>query len=57
VSAADSGSAFDLRAQVREGLVDFIQKHYPQCLPKSRSVVDADSRAPGTAAAGLSELG
>ena len=57
VSAADSGSAFDLRAQVREGLVDYIQKHYPQCLPKSRSVVDADSRAPGTAAAGLSELG
>ena len=57
VSAADSGSAFDLRAQVREGLVDFIQKHYPQCLPKSRSVVDADTRAPGTAAAGLSELG
>jgi small-conductance mechanosensitive channel len=54
VSAADSSSAFDLRAQVREGLVDFIQQNYPQCLPKTRSVVDPDSRAPG---AGLSDLG
>jgi small-conductance mechanosensitive channel len=55
VSAADSGAAFDLRAAVREGLVRFIQQNYPDCLPKTRSVVeDQGSRSP--AASGLDLL-
>lgn len=38
VSARNSGEAFDLRAMVREGLIDFLQKEYPDALPKIRIV-------------------
>ncbi|AMM50366.1 mechanosensitive ion channel protein MscS [Rufibacter sp. DG15C] len=47
VSARDSGSAFDLRCFVREKLVDFVQKNYPECLPLTRTVV------PGAAEGGV----
>ncbi len=40
VSAANSSQAFDLRCAVREQLVAFIQQHYPQCLPKTRSLIE-----------------
>ena len=36
MSAADSPSAWDLRVHVRERLIEFLQKNYPECLPKSR---------------------
>ncbi|MBX0290326.1 mechanosensitive ion channel family protein [Hymenobacter sp. HSC-4F20] len=39
VSAANSSQAFDLRCAVREQLVQFIQQHYPESLPKSRTLV------------------
>jgi small-conductance mechanosensitive channel len=39
-TAATSGLAFDLRCSVREGLIDFMQREYPQFLPKMR--VEAD---------------
>jgi len=39
VSAADSGRAFDLRCEMREGLVDFIQRQFPQALPRMRADV------------------
>jgi small-conductance mechanosensitive channel len=35
-TAATSGLAFDLRCTVREGLIDFVQREYPQFLPKMR---------------------
>ena len=35
-TAATSGLAFDLRCGVREGLIDFMQREYPQFLPKMR---------------------
>jgi small-conductance mechanosensitive channel len=54
VSAADSGSAFDLRADLREGLVRFIQQNYPDSLPKTRSVVEPDTRMPAPGNPGLS---
>jgi small-conductance mechanosensitive channel len=37
MSAADSGTAWDLRCEVREKLLEFIQKNYPQCLPRNRN--------------------
>jgi small-conductance mechanosensitive channel len=37
MSAADSDSAWDLRCHVREALVDFLQRSYPQSLPKMRA--------------------
>ncbi|GHA41970.1 hypothetical protein GCM10007103_24100 [Salinimicrobium marinum] len=36
VSAKDSPTAFDLRVHIREKLIDFIKKNYPDSLPKSR---------------------
>ncbi|OLL31385.1 mechanosensitive ion channel protein MscS [Burkholderia sp. SRS-W-2-2016] len=42
VSAPDSGLAWDLRCRVREGLVEFIQRHYPECLPRGRAEVSAE---------------
>lgn len=51
VSAPDAPRAFDLRCKVREGLLDFIQRHYPDCLPRVRGetvspVVYADEQQP-----------
>jgi hypothetical protein len=37
VSAHDSSLAWDLRCRVREGLIDFIQRHYPDSLPRLRT--------------------
>lgn len=42
VSAPDSGLAWDLRCRVREGLLGFIQQHYPQFLPRARAEVSAE---------------
>jgi small-conductance mechanosensitive channel len=36
VSANNSGQAFDLRAELREKMIAFIQKNYPDSLPKVR---------------------
>lgn len=40
VSAVDSGSAFDLRCQIREHMIGFIAQHYPEALPRLRTAVD-----------------
>jgi small-conductance mechanosensitive channel len=45
VSAADASTAFELRCEVREKLVAFIQTHYPESLPKTRAVVDGPEPA------------
>jgi small-conductance mechanosensitive channel len=37
LSAADSGTAWDLRCEVREKLLEFVQKNYPHCLPRNRN--------------------
>ena len=44
VSSAASGPNFDLRCQVREGLLDFIQREYPAALPRIRGDHDADAK-------------
>ena len=36
MSADTSPQAWDLRVYVREKLIEFIQKEYPQCLPRTR---------------------
>lgn len=40
VSAADSGSAWDLRCYVREALIDYLQNEHPQCLPRARAEIE-----------------
>lgn len=37
VSSGDSGLNWDLRCRVREGLLDFVNAHYPQFLPRTRA--------------------
>jgi small-conductance mechanosensitive channel len=39
MSAADSGAAWDLRCRVREKLVEFLQKNYPESLPRLRAEI------------------
>lgn len=36
VSARNSPTVWDLRVYIREKMIDFIQKNYPDCLPRSR---------------------
>ena len=45
VSARSSGLAFDLRCRVREGLVTYIQREFPDCLPQVRAPSDAVHRS------------
>ena len=40
MSAADASTAWSLRCEVREKLIDFIGKNYPQALPKLRAELD-----------------
>jgi small-conductance mechanosensitive channel len=40
VSARNSPTAWDLRVHVREKMVEFLQKNYPDALPKTRIVMD-----------------
>jgi hypothetical protein len=37
VTAANSSAAWDLRCAVREALIDFIQRQYPEYLPQWRT--------------------
>ncbi len=39
-SARDASSAWDLRCEVREKLVQFLQRNFPESLPKLRALVD-----------------
>ena len=40
MSAQTSGRAFDLRCYIRENLISFIQKNYPDALPKTRAIIE-----------------
>ena len=39
MSARNSGEAFDLRCYVRENLIAFIEKNYPDSLPRTRAEI------------------
>lgn len=41
VSARDAGQAFDLRCEVREKLIEFLQAEYPHALPRQRAEIAA----------------
>ena len=56
MSALDSPSAWDLRVNVREKLISYLQKNYPESLPKSRIEMTKDSTpSPGAGAVGNKE--
>lgn len=49
VSARDSGSAWELRCEVREGLVRYLAEHHPDALPRMRAELaslEADASPP-----------
>ncbi len=43
VSSADSGTGWDLRCAVREQLVEFIRREYPDALPRLRAELERQS--------------
>lgn len=45
VSAADAPSQWDLRCEVREGLIGYVQAHCPGSLPRVRAELDRPTRA------------
>jgi small-conductance mechanosensitive channel len=45
MSAKDSGAAWELRCEVREKLIEFVQKNYPRALPQHRAVVEGQKLA------------
>lgn len=47
VTSASSGRNWDLRCQVREGLVDFMQREYPQHLPVMRAELSDTAHSRG----------
>lgn len=62
VSAADSSTLWDLRCEVREQLIDYLQRNHPQCLPRTRaeldqSVPDGAALAPESRGADASKRG
>ena len=45
MSAPDASTAWSLRCEVREKLIDFIQKKYPKALPRFRAEMDSPKPA------------
>jgi len=54
ISATSSGKAFDLRCELREKMIAFIQKNYPESLPKVRTDAEDTKRITNQSAAGHS---
>jgi small-conductance mechanosensitive channel len=44
MSAADAGSAWDLRCHVRERFIAFLQEHHRDCLPRTRALLESEGR-------------
>ncbi|HTI89783.1 MAG TPA: mechanosensitive ion channel domain-containing protein [Puia sp.] len=40
MSASSSGNAFDLRCDIREGLIKFVQDQYPNSFPVTRALIE-----------------
>lgn len=45
-TAADSGKAWDLRCFLREGLIAFVAREHPECLPLTRAELHGDAGQP-----------
>ena len=50
MSAPNAGTAFSLRCEVREKLIDFLQREHPEALPRQRSEVAVSDDANGKTA-------
>ena len=45
MSANSAGQAFDLRCEVREQLIEFLQQEHPEALPRTRAEVSLEQAA------------
>ncbi|HVZ53944.1 MAG TPA: mechanosensitive ion channel domain-containing protein [Pseudolabrys sp.] len=54
-SAATAGAAFDLRCEIREKMIDFLQREHPEALPRQRNERVAGAAVPATPPAPTSE--
>ncbi len=50
MSAPDSGTAWDLRCEIREKLIHYLQEKYPDSLPKARAELKQDQAFRSTSA-------
>ncbi|MBS1665162.1 MAG: mechanosensitive ion channel [Bacteroidetes bacterium] len=57
MSASSSGNAFDLRCDIREGLIKWVQQNYPDCFPINRAIIEREDRPAGPGAITLSPPG
>jgi small-conductance mechanosensitive channel len=57
VSANSAGAVFDLRCEMREKLLDFLQREHPGALPRRRQEVVAEVRSSPPPAGGEDESG
>lgn len=50
ISAADGSKQWDLRCEVREKLIKYLQREHPECLPRTRMVIadERQEKSPGT---------
>jgi hypothetical protein len=46
-SAADAASAWDLRCEIRERLVAYLQERHPDALPRVRATIEGGAPGPG----------
>jgi hypothetical protein len=47
-TASDSGKAWDLRCDVREQIITFLQKNHPEALPKFRTEFSGTDSLPAS---------
>jgi len=45
VSSPDAGSAFDLRCEVREKMIEYVRRHFPDALPRFRAEIRSGEKA------------
>jgi small-conductance mechanosensitive channel len=46
MSSSDASKGWNLKCEIREGLVDFIQHNFPECLPRIRADLHRDGPSP-----------
>ncbi|MDB5371111.1 MAG: mscS [Roseomonas sp.] len=55
VSASNAGRTFDIRCEVREKMIAFLQAEYPHALPRARAEVSERDERPTPRRAGMAE--
>jgi hypothetical protein len=56
MSAANSPKTWDLRVDIREGLLKYLQKYHPESLPRTRIAMVPDNNGQESAAKSLDNL-